>query len=238
MHTMTDKVTWPDGDVLIVAGDLTFSGTEMETLHELFKISKLPHQHKIVIAGNHDFYFDKNSPERFRNWDLKRTVNSQEILSLFPGITYLQDESVTIGGLNFYGSPWTVPFCDWAFNLAGKGLGQTGYLQIYEESEKHPHPSELWAKIPMNTDVLITHGPPYAFLDKANGVNGDNRQGDLDLAERLLDLPFLRLHIFGHIHEQYGKTEHDFGNGPVTLANVAVNTRDYQPTNAPMVFDL
>ncbi len=54
-----------------------------------------------------------------------------------------------IEGLKFYGSPWQPTFHNWAFNL-DRG----------EEIKK------VWDKIPNDTDVLITHGPPFGILDK------------------------------------------------------------------------
>jgi hypothetical protein len=56
--------------------------------------------------------------------------------------------------------------------------------------------------IPDDTDVLITHGPPHGVLDAA-------MDGFLCGCEELLDAVTTRvkprLHIFGHIHEGYGK---------------------------------
>jgi Icc-related predicted phosphoesterase len=61
-----------------------------------------PHQHKVFIAGNHDWCFERE-PSAARK--------------VLEGITYLQDEAATIMGLQFYGSPWQPRFYDWAFNL-------------------------------------------------------------------------------------------------------------------------
>jgi len=63
------------------------------------------------------------------------------------GIIYLFDTEVVIDGVKFYGSPWQPEFYDWAFNLPrGEKL------------------AEKWAKIPGNTDILITHGPARKTL--------------------------------------------------------------------------
>ncbi|MDX1457403.1 MAG: metallophosphatase domain-containing protein [Marinobacter sp.] len=100
----------PDGDVLIHAGDSLGRGTleELEDLNDWF--STLPHRHKILIAGNHDWCF-QNDPENAR-----RLVTQAE---------YLEDSGVIIDGLRFWGSPWTPEFFDWAFNLPrGEALAQ------------------------------------------------------------------------------------------------------------------
>jgi len=92
----------PDGDVLIHAGDLTNRGI-LEEVKEFNKfLGTLPHPHKIVIAGNHDFCFESDR------------VTCEKILT---HCIYLQDEEGTLNGVKFYGSPWQPWFYDWAFNL-------------------------------------------------------------------------------------------------------------------------
>jgi len=66
-------------------------------------LDPLPFAHKIVIAGNHDFLFERD-PETARGL-------------LPPKVHYLRDSGVTLGGLRFWGSPWQPRFLDWAFNL-------------------------------------------------------------------------------------------------------------------------
>jgi len=67
------------------------------------------------------------------------------------GIIYLFDTEVVIDGVKFYGSPWQPEFYDWAFNLPrGEKL------------------AEKWAKIPGNTDILITHGPAHCAYGQKN----------------------------------------------------------------------
>lgn len=92
----------PEGDLLIHAGDLSQRGTldELKTVAEWLR--SLPHRHKVVIAGNHDFAFE-NTPAQAR--------------ALFADFHYLQDELLTLEGLRIWGSPWQPWFHNWAFNL-------------------------------------------------------------------------------------------------------------------------
>jgi Icc-related predicted phosphoesterase len=92
----------PDGDILVHAGDLTMMGKFDEIARAGDWLRSLPHKHKVVICGNHDFLFE-------RDQYLGRHA-------LGPDITYLQDSGATVAGLKFYGSPWTPRFFDWAFN--------------------------------------------------------------------------------------------------------------------------
>jgi len=101
-HMAHEGLEIPDADVIVHAGDFCGHGTleEVEVFAAFFRA--LPHRHKIMIAGNHD-------------WPLERTPN--EARELLAGCGYLQDEAVAIDGVNFYGSPWQPRFLDWAFNL-------------------------------------------------------------------------------------------------------------------------
>ena len=92
----------PEGDLLVVAGDVTGRGSLAELDQVDAWLATLPHPHKVLIAGNHDFGFELDPPAaraRIRH------------------ATYLQDEEVTLGGLRIWGSPWQPVFFDWAFNL-------------------------------------------------------------------------------------------------------------------------
>ena len=107
-HTLHRQVTVPDGDVLIHAGDICNHGTRGEVKQFVSWLGELPHRHKIFIAGNHDWPFDKHG-RHAHHW-IKHG-------------TYLQDTAIMIEGLKFYGSPWQPEFCNWAFNLPrGKRL--------------------------------------------------------------------------------------------------------------------
>ena len=92
----------PDGDVLIHAGDSLGQGT-LDNIDDLNSwLGTLPHRHKLVIAGNHDWAF-QHAPALARD-------------SLSNAI-YLEDSGVEIEGIRFWGSPWTPTFMDWAFML-------------------------------------------------------------------------------------------------------------------------
>jgi Icc-related predicted phosphoesterase len=67
---------------------------------------------------------------------------------------------------------------------------------------------DIWAKIPDNTNVLITHGPSYGVLDLVTRTYGrDPHVGSKTLAYRKKQLKDLKLHVSGHIHCAYGKVQ-------------------------------
>ena len=197
-HGMYSRVHIPDGDVLIHAGDITMHGKLEELMLFNTWIATLPHKHKVVIAGNHDWECEK------------RPLFARDALA---DCTYLLDERVEIDGLVFYGSPWQPTFFNWAFNV-----------------DRGAPIKAKWDDIPLDTDVLITHGPPWEKLDVAPS---HQRVGCEELA-KAVERVRPRAHIFGHIHHSYGIVERD---GTV-FVNASVCNERYEPLNAPIVFDL
>ncbi|MEA1079504.1 metallophosphatase domain-containing protein [Marinobacter qingdaonensis] len=103
-HSLHDQIEGiPHGDVLIHAGDLTGSGRIPAGFEAVEWLSQLPHRHKILIAGNHDFCF-----EDYSAW-MREHCERCEVI-------YLEDESTVIDGVKFHGSPWTPRFRDMAYN--------------------------------------------------------------------------------------------------------------------------
>ncbi len=197
-HNLCEGMSIPEGDLLIHAGDLTRRGSLSEVARAHGWIAGLPHPHKVVIAGNHDYAFEREPAEA---------------RALMTGVTYLEDEETAVGALRIYGSPWQPWFCDWAFNL-----------------RRGPAIRERWEMIPAGIDVLITHGPPVGHGGRT--VRG----GDAGCADLLDAVRRVRpqLHVFGHIHEGYGRTEAD---GTV-FVNASSCDVFYRPIHAPVVVEL
>ncbi|WP_026837426.1 metallophosphatase domain-containing protein [Gillisia sp. JM1] len=171
-HNKHEELILPEGDCIIHAGDFTEAGTKKETTNFLEWFSSTPYKHKILIAGNHDFYLEK----KFHKLD-----------QIIPdNIHYLQDSGVRIEKINFWGSPYIPDDSNWAFS---KNRGK----QI----------SEHWEKIPVDTNILITHIPPFGILDEL-----DNKMmiGCKNLKDRINSLKISH-HIFGHVHNEYGKVK-------------------------------
>lgn len=116
-HNKHGEISVPQGDVIIHAGDFTEAGTKAETLEFLKWFSSLPHPHKILIAGNHDFYFEKHES------------NLENIIP--KNIHYLMDSGIEIENINFWGSPVTPGDGHWAFTRK-RGI------EILEHWEKIP----------------------------------------------------------------------------------------------------
>lgn len=202
-HCQIGKVNIPKGDILIHAGDLTYRGGIQETTKELVDLAKNfdNFKHIVLIDGNHDF-LGEDYPE------------IMEKLCKIHGLTYLNHSSITLEGLNIFGSAFTPEFCDWAFNVPrGAAL------------------KRKWDQIPENTDILVTHGPPKGILDECpDGF----KAGCEDLWNRVNQLANLKIHVFGHIHGGYGTQK----MGNLTFVNASICTEGYKPTNKPIIIEL
>ena len=137
----------PPCDIFIHAGDFCLVVNhgrlhQLDWICEKFNpwLDQINAKYKIVIAGNHDLIF--TNPSNLCG----NTLNAE----------YLEDSSVTIEGLNIWGSPWTPYFNDWAFNF---------------RQGDHEQAREHWAAIPDDTDILITHGTAHGFCDRVDGVS-------------------------------------------------------------------
>lgn len=123
-------------DTIVHAGDVSSRGYKGEIIDFLKWYNELNFKNKILIAGNHDFYFEEGKPE-----------DIAAMLAEYPNITYLNDSGVEIDGVKFWGSPVQPWFYNWAFNRRGTDIC------------KH------WDMIPNDTHVLLTHGPVKNYLD-------------------------------------------------------------------------
>lgn len=198
-HRCVDGLDIPAADVIICAGDCCNSGSIEDVIAFNGWFSRLPCKHKILVAGNHDVCFETQT-------SLAKSLLDKNII-------YLQDEGIDINGVRFYGSPWQLPFMDWAFNLTEEELRKKFEL------------------IPDSVDVLITHSPPFGILDS---TPEKKNLGSKSLLERVCQVK-PQYHIFGHIHHGYGKRADASG---ITFINCSLLDEGYNFVNPPVVIEL
>jgi Icc-related predicted phosphoesterase len=192
----------PGGDFLIHAGDFTNRGylQEVKNFCDWYNVLN-KYEHKIFIAGNHELGMEEHPDE------------CAEIIRNYPNITYLQDELIEIDGIKIYGTPWQPKFFEWAFNLDRNG----------EELK------EKWDLIPEDTDILITHGPPFGILD----VQSRGQHMGCELLYERVNIVKPKIHVFGHNHFAYGDRYID---GTLYI-NAAVLDQKYRYTKTPTTID-
>jgi Icc-related predicted phosphoesterase len=202
----------PPGDILIHSGDITKIG-ELDTIKDFCDwVKDLHYPHAICVYGNHELGHDKPGPKKQKGIELLQEA----------GIIYLEDSGIEIDGLKVWGSPYTPFYKDWAFNRNSI------------EIKRH------WDAIPDDTNILITHGPPYSILDDLERFDFHRGSyienvGCKSLLARIKELKQLKLHCYGHIHECYGKIEIDgikFVNSSICQA------LPKQGPNEPQIIDI
>ena len=168
-HKSEYELTLPKGDILIHCGDFGIDSLA-DLCYAQRWFEKQPFKHKIFVAGNHETYLEH--------------LPKENIKKILYGVHYLQEDTIEIEGLKFYGSPYTPMFNNWAFML----------------ERRSPELAEKWSKIPENLDFLITHGCPYQILDQSE--RGENCGCEILQREVFKKNP--KYHVFGHIHHSYG----------------------------------
>ena len=196
-HNLHHELIIPEGDILIHAGDCTDGGTRNETENFLKWFSSQPHKHKILVPGNHDFFFEKIE-------QLKKVPDNIELL---------MDRGLKIEGYQFWGSPVSPGLYNWAFNR-----------ERGSEIRKH------WNLIPGETDVLITHTPPYGILDE---ISSGVKLGCEELLKALTTVK-PKFHLFGHIHHAAGTVKKSSTN----FFNLSVLDERHRIMHSPVILNL
>jgi Icc-related predicted phosphoesterase len=193
-HELHRQLIVPPGDLLLYAGDFTFFSRRRSMIDDFNDwLGELPHRHKVVIYGNHEFAFESDPSLRAR---LSNAI-------------VLVNESANIDGVNIWGSPVT-PVDGGAFGL--------------NHSEDR---ARLYLQIPPETQILLTHTPPFGVLD------GEPHAGCPELRAAVIRIR-PRLHVFGHVHAGYGTmpTKHTM------FTNAALFGEQGDLDKQPIVLDL
>jgi Icc-related predicted phosphoesterase len=134
----------------------------------------------------------------------------ENIDGLPDNVHYLCNSGITIDGMKFYGLPM--------------------FMEDYLEGRV----KAMFDSVPDDTNILITHQPPYGICDLADYGKGLQHQGNRNLAERLKRLYALRYHLFGHEHSAYGIERYE----GVIFSNAALLTPEYEMVRQPIVIEV
>jgi Icc-related predicted phosphoesterase len=210
------------GDLLIIAGDLTSNDTVLAWKAFFDWLQKQDYRKKIYIAGNHD-----NFLVSCLNSTLAKDVYTD--LKLDDDTEYLCDSGTEFEGLKIWGSPWSLWF---------KGINPHCTAFTGREGDLR----NKFELIPKDTDILITHSPPLGILDRIHEWGDIDKPLDFGLnslrqqlyGERIKP----RLHVFGHIHENYGHIPKMLDFPGVQFVNAAHMNREYEPVNKPIRIEI
>lgn len=232
------------GDLLIVAGDLTATDT-FSGYDQFFKwLEHQKYKCKIVIAGNHDnllksFKDDEKFPEPVCYYcdfgDTEYLCDSGTEFRYYDTRFPCEDTGFLPSGqrtLKIWGSPWTKRF---------EGMNPRCMAFTVDTDEEL---AEKWALIPDDVDILVTHSPPWGILEEIRDYNTGLKvhvgsPGITFLTYKRINP---KLHIFGHVHEGYGKkTINEFTNSSLSktlFVNASHVNERYEPVNPPIRVEL
>lgn len=206
VHCRWKNLIIPECDVLISTGDYSFQGQPDVVLHFHEWLGQQNAHHIISVQGNHEVWVEKN-------FGAAKAIAE----GACPGVYFMQEGPIEIGGVKFWCASVTPWFHDWAWNV-----------------RRGPDIKRHWDLIPEDTNVLLTHGPPYGILDIVPYADGTpkERAGCHDLKDRIAIVK-PDIHIFGHIHHSHGQ-HHEDGT---SYYNASICDEQYAPTNPVTVID-
>jgi Icc-related predicted phosphoesterase len=177
----------PDGDVLVIAGDVCPPWDHSKTAQRQFLEGPFTEWLRaqlsrfgggvVGIGGNHDFALE----------------DDEELARSLPW-RYLLNETIECAGITIHGIPHVPRFNDWAF-------------MDEDENLKSMHD-----KIPDVVAVVLSHGPPHGSVDR--NVFGIH-VGSKGLRDRLAEIDY-GIVVCGHIHEAYGRKPRHFNVSHMT----------------------
>ena len=208
--------TAPECDVLVIAGDIcpdfepSARGSNVvrqrnwlrndfnRACVEVVESGRVGHI--VLTPGNHD-------------WVFSEPIGADSFSTgFFPdNVHFVNDTSVVIDGVKFYGTPWSLQFFDWAFMSDDLAL------------------KSVYAKMPNDVDVLVSHGPLHNHGDDVVRVihRGGRKLemlehvGSKALAARVAEV--MPKYVFtGHIHDASHKVFTMNLAKPVNVVNVSV----------------
>lgn len=135
----------PSGDIFIHAGDIMMTSRMVSKYEGAQKLrdfnewlGRINCAQKIVVAGNHDKVIE--------------SLGSEEAQVILSNATYLENASVTIDGVKFWGSPLS--------------RGHSGNKAF--QSETFRKMAHVAADSCGDVDIVITHGPAMDLIDLLN----------------------------------------------------------------------
>lgn len=219
----------PPCDLLLIGGDICpdrigsmpareYPRRQAEWFDGVFRswLDGTPAAHKVAIWGNHD-WCGLTYQTRTDRLGVGSAADLQILLDTGVSIPARGHADRSATGLKIWGTPWANLSLDWAFMKPPEELAR------------------VYAAIPDNVDILLSHQPPYGYGDQVYDAARErfDHLGSRELLSAI-DRIRPRLVICGHIHSGFG---HYVRHG-TEIYNVSVVNNEYRHVNAPTIIDL
>lgn len=212
----------PQGDVLVVAGDLLearsldpetgapYCVQQRERVMRFIDQASMKFEHVLLVAGNHEHYdgIFENTCGLLRNH--------------LPGVTVLNNETVEIGGIQFFGSTFWTDFDQGSqatLNAVRRRMGDyffvkartgrpAGLETCFEPEDALREHDTAWKALrqalsahPAKKTVVITHHAPSRLgLNEQFRGNGLDAAFASDLDDDIAALENVPIWVHGHTH--------------------------------------
>lgn len=185
------------------------------------KLTELPQADIAVHSGDFTFAGSEEEAYDFIEWfcDLpcrhKLFISGNHDMCMYGAgsieglpedVHYLCNSGIELEGVSFFGVP------------------------MFMEDVRAGRLTKMVAGIPADTQVLITHQPPFGIGDVWNG----RHCGSKELQKKAEGLPLLKCHLFGHQHNAHSISI----CGSTTYSNAAVLDNRYHLVAHPPVIEI
>lgn len=201
----------PPCDLLLVAGDVCpdrFSGVQAKTNPD----------RQLQWFENEFVSWAEDQPAEFivvtwgnHDWCGHLVPNGQR----GKRVDIVSDAPMLINGIKLWFTPWSNEFMGWAW------------------MKRHADLAEVYAKIPDDVDILVSHQPPYGCGDVYPDPVKMAHIGSSELLHRIEQIK-PRIVVCGHLHGGHGTYQH----GETTIYNVSLLDEGYNMKYAPTMFTL
>jgi Icc-related predicted phosphoesterase len=210
------KELW-ECEVLFICGDILPLQIQANSRKSLAWLKKdfipwaesLPVEQIFLIAGNHDFWFERHNKEAHQLFP----VNSK--------ITYIKNETVEYTSIQdgnhyrIFGTPYCNIYGNWPF------------MQPEEVLE------QKFSEIPENIDILFTHDAPYGTSDICfQGWSADGEHKGCPALRNAILEKKPKYNFHGHLHSSNHAEEM---LGETKVFNTSILDEEYKPTYYPLI---
>lgn len=219
-----------------MAGEGRLRGQDCDCRYPLAHHGRRQGLRWLTLSGNHDITLDCDFYSKygssFHNQDVQDHAKCLSLLTSSRTITYLQHNSATIRltdpdgpGTEFtvFGSPYSPENGLWAFTYRRPNHAPTA-SGPHNEAITSLSAAELWATVPEDIDVLVTHTPASTHCDDSMGCE--------DL-RRTLARVRPRLHVCGHVHQGRSAERVRWDTDSLDIGNKIASEGSVEPWQDP-----